>query len=205
MALQTYAQLQEGVRKWLWDREDLSARIPEFIALAESDFNDELSVGDMETTATVVLTNGSGPLPADYLIWRRVVDLSNPNCALEWADPNWADDRYLPQSGAAAPSRFFTIIGSTIKTYPPSQSTLNLTYYQKIPPLTPTNPTNWLLTRKPGIYLYGALMHAAPFLDDDERTQTWGALRKVEMDSLEARDVMSRYARPVIKVMMPTP
>lgn len=205
MALTTYTELQDGVKRWLWDREDLASRIPEFIALAESDFNDELQVGDMEATTTITLTSGSGSLPADYLIWRRVIDNIQPNCPLEWADPNWADDRYYALGNIPAPTRFFTVIGNTIKTYPSCANNLTLTYYQKIPPLSVSNPSNWLLARKPGVYLYGALMHAAPFLDDDERAQTWGALRKVEMDSLEARDVMSRYARASCKPMMVMP
>ncbi len=36
--------------------------------------------------------------------------------------------------------------------------------------------TNDLLTEYPGIYLYGALLQAAPYLRDDDRVQTWGVM-----------------------------
>jgi len=35
--------------------------------------------------------------------------------------------------------------------------------------LSDQNTTNWLLTKAPDVYLYGALTHAAPFLMDDQR------------------------------------
>ena len=33
--------------------------------------------------------------------------------------------------------------------------------------------TNWLLVRHPDIYFYGALLHSAPYFDDDQRIATW--------------------------------
>ena len=37
------------------------------------------------------------------------------------------------------------------------------------------NAANWLLTMAPDLYLYGALMEAAPYLKEDGRIQTWAA------------------------------
>ncbi len=51
-----------------------------------------------------------------------------------------------------------------------------LMYYAKVPTLSDSNETNWLLTHYPDIYLYGALLHSAPYLREDERAQTWAAL-----------------------------
>jgi hypothetical protein len=195
MAMADYAQLQDSIKGWLWDREDLAGRVPDFIAMAEQDFNDELRVGQMEVSATVTLTNGAGPLPNDYLQWRRVLSQDSPNRVLEFADPAWAEDHYMART--AEPAWHFTIVGSTIKTYPTSVANLTLMYYQKIPPLSSSNLTNWLLSRKPQAYLYGSLVHAAPFLDDDERLTTYGALRKVALDSLRSTDIMGRYGKAV--------
>lgn len=203
MPLADYAQLQDAIKGWLWDREDLAGRVPEFISFAEADFNDELRVGQMELSATVTLTNGAGPLPADYLAWRRVMTQDNPVRVLEFADPAWAEDHFMAQ--ATSPSWHFTISGSTISTYPRSVPNLTLLYYQKIPPLSSSNLTNWLLTRKPQAYLYGALVHAAPFLDDDERLQTYGALRKVALDSLRGTDIVGRYGKAVQRPPGATP
>lgn len=204
MAMADYAQLQDAFKTWLWDREDLAGRAVDCIAMAEADFNDELRIAQMEVSAPITLTNGVGPLPADYLAWRRVITDDSRSRVLEFADPAWAEDHYM---GPDVPglSWHFTITGSTIKTYPSSVPNLMLLYYQKIPALSASNPTNWLLTRKPQVYLYGALVHAAPFLDDDERLQTFGALRKVALDSLRQSDTLGRYGKAVQRPPGATP
>ena len=204
MALADYAQLQDAFKTWLWDREDLAGRAVDCIAMAEADFNDELRVAQMEVSVPITLVNGEGPLPADYLAWRRVITDDSRSRVLEFADPTWAEDHYQGPD-VPSPSWHFTITGSTIKTYPTSVPNLKLLYYQKIPTLSSSNPTNWLLTRKPQAYLYGALVHAAPFLDDDERLQTFGALRKVALDSLRQSDTFGRYAKAVQRPPGATP
>lgn len=203
MPMADYAQLQDSIKSWLWDREDLAGRVPDFIVMAEADFNDELRVAQMEVSVTVTLTNGAGPLPVDYLAWRRVLSQDSPVRKLEFADPSWAEDHYMAQTGA--PAWHFTISGSTITTYPMSPANLTLLYYQKIPALSSSNLTNWLLTRKPQAYLYGALVHAAPFLDDDDRLQTYAALRKVALDSLQGTDMVGRYGKAVQRPPGATP
>lgn len=39
--------------------------------------------------------------------------------------------------------------------------------------LTTSGSTNWLLTNHPDIYLYGALVEAAPYLGEDPRVEVW--------------------------------
>ena len=101
--------------------------------LAESRMSDSLRVAQMEAQTTITLTDGSGPLPDDYLAWRRINSTDNPLRNLEFLDPDLASDTY--PSGTAYLSSFFTIVGNTVKTYPTSSGTLQLTYYQQIPPL----------------------------------------------------------------------
>jgi hypothetical protein len=51
---------------------------------------------------------------------------------------------------------------------PANDVEIEMVYYGKVPALA-TSSTNWLLTKSPDVYLYGALSHAAPFLLDDQR------------------------------------
>lgn len=203
MALANYAQLQDSLKRWLWNRDDLSGDIPDFIAMFESDANSQLRVREMETTATVTLTAGSGSLPSDYLAWRRVAANSSPVRVLEYFEPNYAIDAY-PDTAASDPIGF-TIIGSNIVTKPVCSSSLDLLYYAKIPALASNTSGNWLLTRAPNLYLYGSLMHAAPMLDDDPRAATWKALRDEGVALLEKSDKMGRYARTAARVRGMTP
>ena len=59
--------------------------------------------------------------------------------------------------------------------------TLELEYFSRIPALGVDTGngivvTNWLSDLSPDVYLYGAAMHTAPFLQDDPRLATWGDL-----------------------------
>ena len=57
MAIGTYAELQTAVANWL-DRDDLTARIPEFIALAEAKMNSNLRISLMENVSTALIMSG---------------------------------------------------------------------------------------------------------------------------------------------------
>lgn len=205
MALDTYANLQTAIITYAFRTGDdeFTAQVPDFINLAESRFNRVLRVREMQAAATVTLTSGSGTLPTDYLEHSRVVANVSPAMVLEMVTPDYASLTY-PENEAAYP-RYFTIIGSTIKTYPSSTGDIALTYYQKIPALSDAAPTNWLLAKAPELYLYGALVEAAPFMMDDARTQTWGTLFQKALKDLQDADTGARYARAVSRVSGPTP
>ena len=66
MAFSNYTELQTSVADWL-DRDDLTARIPDFITLAEARFNRLLRIRSMETEAEQVTVAGtrSYSLPTD--------------------------------------------------------------------------------------------------------------------------------------------
>jgi hypothetical protein len=176
MALTTYAELQASVSAWL-HRSDMTALIPDFITLAESRMNGDLEARSMETRVTLTCVPGTTlaaryvALPTDMLEMRRLslVD-SDPATVLEYKSPDQliADNRYLL---AASKPACFTIIGANIELSPPPDSDypIELIYQQKIPALSITNTTNWLLTAFPDIYLYGTLLSASPFTQDDER------------------------------------
>jgi hypothetical protein len=55
--------------------------------------------------------------------------------------------------------------------YPSPDTTYQaeIVYYGKIPALSDSNTSNWLLSLSPDIYLYGSLLQATPYLRDDER------------------------------------
>lgn len=197
MALTNYTTLQASIVSWLWDRSDLTAVVPDFIALFEADCNHELRVRQMEAQATITLTNGTGSLPADYLTFRTVYASSDPVRSLEAVDPDWAISQY-PETTATDPLYFY-IMGSSIYTKPVCSSTLTMLYYQRIPALA-TASTNWLLTASPNCYLYGSLVHASPFLDDDQRVQTWTGLRNEAFGLLRQSDVLSKFNRARMRI-----
>jgi len=162
MAFSTYAELQASVADWL-HRDDLTSRIPDFIALAEADMQVRAKLSQWEATATVVMTSGTGPLPADFSQAISVVF-------------NGVQLDYLPQrqflassaDGESGDPEFFTIQGSNILLVPSWSGDLTLTYTARFTPLSDTATSNSLLTLFPDAYLNGSLMHAANWTQDTE-------------------------------------
>lgn len=48
--------------------------------------------------------------------------------------------------------------------------------YKDFTALSGNNPSNWILSSHPDVYLYGALVEASPYLSDDARVAVWGQL-----------------------------
>ena len=170
MAITTYAELQTAIGDWL-NRADLDQKIPDFIRLAESTLNDVLRSADMVTQATSqTITSGRADLPEDALeiVYAQVAGAEDE--PLEQITPQQLTMLRRTRTRDAANPRFFAIIGRKIAVTPtPSSGSLDIDYYQRIPALSSSNTTNWLLTDAPHIYLYTSLLHATPFLMDDAR------------------------------------
>lgn len=208
MAITTYATLQTAIANWL-HRDDLTDVIPDFITGAEALINyggvnlPSLRTGDMETSATVTITNGAGTLPADFLEARRVIALTSPNTVLEAVSPEFGTYEF---AGAGAGwARAYSISGTTLTTYPSSSSNVSVLYYAKVPALSVSNTTNWLLTKSPMVYLYGSLVQSAPFVGDDARAQVWGELYRNAVAGLRTSDIAGRFGRVGMRTRSPTP
>ena len=177
MAITTYAQLQTATANWL-DRTDLTARIPEFIELAEANFNRVIRQPDMVTkNDSFSIAGRYTTLPTDTLeIVRIVVDLT-PVIVLEYLTPEEISERRISMSATGKPY-YFTVIGGSsnqleVVPSPDATYTSSIVYYTRIPALTDSATTNWLLTAHPDIYLFGTLVEAEPYLKNDERMPMW--------------------------------
>jgi hypothetical protein len=78
-------------------------------------------------------------------------------------------------TGTAGIPTAYHIQGRSLVLAPPpaSASNLTLTYWQRIPALGSTMPTNWLLEQHPDVYLYGSLIQAEAYIANDERIGLW--------------------------------
>lgn len=177
MSISTFSELQTAVTNWLrrGDDTDLVARAPELITLAEAQFNRDLRHWEMEAVTNLTLSGATIALPSDYIEMRAAVIQATPLSVLSFVTPAQLDINW-PSGSTGVPTEY-TIVAGNIKLgrAPDSAYTLEITYYQKIPALTDAAPSNWLLTSHPDIYLYGALLQAAPYMNNDERVQVWGA------------------------------
>ncbi len=164
MPITTNGTLKTAVADFL-QRADLATHIQTFVELATARFSDELRTPEMETVVSTTLTGEWTALPADF----RAVRLFESNGkVLEYRTP-WQLQK-LVQVKAVPSVPVFTVQDMQFRVYPfPSSSTVELTYYAAIPALTNTSDTNWLLVKRPDVYLQAALAQARTFLHDDPR------------------------------------
>lgn len=191
MAINTYATLVTAVENWL-ARDDLTDRVPEFITLAEAKFNRVLIHPGMETRSTAVIDTASDEpeflsLPSDFQSMRSVrLSGVTGKPRLEFlSQTQMADYRYSTDNVTGQPV-YYSIMGSEIELAPTPNDdyTLEMVYRAYIPALTASNTTNWLLTLAPDLYLYGALLEAAPHIKEDERLAVWGQAVSTVIDQL---------------------
>lgn len=193
MAITTYAELQTAVQAWL-DRTDLTSRIPEFISLAEAKLNRELRVRPMEVVGTDTMSSGAISLPTDWVKYKSIWYTHNGS-RVELQNMSPQEFNRFDTGSTDYPSGYYIAASSVYfgPSTPNSDYTVGYIYYQKIPALTDSATTNWLLTSHPDIYLYGALLEAAPYIQNQADTQLWATafISVIEQLKQGDRDVMS--------------
>ena len=188
MALANYTDLQSSIANWL-HRADLTAVIPDFIALTEERIARDLRIRKqvVNTTLTTAAGTQGVTLPSDFLEIENIgITSTTPPRNLHVVTPELMDEKF-PTSYTGTPTDY-TIIGDVIQFGPTPDAayTVSMDYYQRLN-LAGTN-TNWLMTNHPGVYLFGALAEAAPYLVNDERAGVFEAKFQAALQSLNDSD-----------------
>lgn len=182
MTITSYATLQSEIASWL-NRDDLSSIIPTFIQFVEADVNSRLRHQKMVIRAQATSNQEYVQLPSDWLeaINIHIIDGAQP---LSYVTLDQAD-RINKQQIITKPS-FFSIMDNALEIVPAPKSNIDIEmiYYGKIPALSNTNTSNWLLVKAPDLYLYGSLVHAAPYLLDDQRVGMFANMYNSRLESL---------------------
>ena len=202
MAISTYNELKTAVANWL-DRDDLTDRIPEFIALAEARMNRVLRLRMMESkyTASTVASQRNYNLPTGYVQMRNFQINTSPITPLQYVSPEIYDRLWGGSTGGTP--QFYTIIANEIQLgpIPGSVLTMEMLFYKKITALSASNTTEQMLTDNPDIYLYGALLEAEPFIMNDERVGLWAKGFQQAVADLQEQDNKDRHSGSALRVM----
>ena len=190
MAITTYAELQAAAANWLV-RADLTARIPEFIALAEARLNRVMRARLAE--AEVSLSAGAGvrtlALPAGFTEPLRL-----------WiARATGRDEVPFREAGLIGVSArrgepgAWTVDGANLAFDRPCDQTYGFTLRMlRRFVLSDAAPTNGLLSEFPDIYLFATLSEAAPFLRDAELAGAYESKLARALGDANAREARSR-------------
>lgn len=193
MSLNSYDNLKTTIANFM-GRSDLGHMIPDFITLAEVALNNrpDFRVRSMVCKLIAEVDGSEIGLPTDYL-GLRILRRSTGDEIV----------RVSPKALQAAKrggceGMVFSELGNRLEVYPPAhQDSMELYYYQRIPPLSDDTQTNWLLVEAPRVYLYGALLHAAAFAIADERVPLWkGAYDAAVQDVINA-DKANRWGSAI--------
>ncbi len=202
MAISTYTELKTAVANWL-DRDDLTDRIPEFIALAEARMNRVLRLRMMEFkyTASTVGAQRNYALPGGYLQMRNFQLNTSPITTLSYVSPEIFDRLWGGSTGGTP--QFYTILAGEVQLgpMPGSVLTMEMLFYKKITALSASNQTGQMLTDNPDIYLYGALLEAEPFIMNDERVVLWAKGFTQAVADLQEQDNKDRHSGSALRVM----
>ena len=185
MPITNYIDLQTVIAYFL-DRDDQTERIKTFIDLAEAEMNRRVRHWRLENRATAEIDGRFSALPADFVEPIRL-HLEVDNRPLELVSVMEMQDLRMTASAGGKP-RYYAIVQGEIELFPTPDGAydLEMYYYAKLPALSDTQTTNTILTNFPDAYLYGALIHSAPFLGEDARMQTWAALFQSAIDGINA-------------------
>jgi len=195
MALSTYDELQTAIAGWLL-RTDLAAAIPDFITLAESQINRDVRHWRMTTRDTLSIDGRYVAIPADWVETIRISTNASGYAPLRLVSV--ADMETMRADGydATGCPMAYTHIGEDFEFYPSPDSTYTGTiiYTAKVPALSDSNTSNWLLTEAPDAYLYGALIQSAPYLVEDARIAVWGSLYAAATQRLNATSDAAKWS-----------
>lgn len=194
----SYATLQSAVAGMLHRSGDanITDNVPLFIQLCEADLNDKLLLKDMESDEALTLTLNQNyvALPTGFVspiaFW-LVID--SQRTELEPVLPH-----QLPYSTSATQPRVYAIDGANVRFNCPAGSAYSA-YLRCIKKsnLSTTTTDNYLLLKRPDVYLFGSLEQACLWTADDAGASKWGAMKERSIRALKAAENRARALVPL--------
>lgn len=190
MAITTYAQLQAAAANWLV-RADLTARIPDFVSLAEARLNRVLRTRLAETEVALATTLGARrvALPTGFTEPLRVwIEKTGERIELPFIEASLMGASSLRGEPGA-----WSVDGADITFDRPCDQAYAVTLRMlKAFALSDAAPTNSLLADAPDVYLFAVLSEAGPFLRDAELATTYEGKLGRAIEELNAKEARSR-------------
>jgi len=193
MALANYTDLKASVADFL-NRSDLTSVISDFVTMAEADFNRTIRVRDMVKRSRAPITSQYVKFPPGFMGMKNIDLLTDPVTPLNYKNLSELDAHR--RKDATGKPLYYSIVQDNIEfaPVPDGEYTIEIVYYEKIPALSDTDSTNWLLTAHPDAYLYGSLMHSAPYLQADERIGVWAGKYQQIIEQIMASDEKIQFS-----------
>lgn len=197
----TYQELKDQIINFV-NKPDIDQTVDTFIDLTEAEMSRRLRHWRMERRSTAILSSQYVPLPSDFIEPVRLSITSGDTYVLEAESQAQLIDRRAEAGNTTGLPRYYAIIDGTIEVFPTPSSdyTLEMVYVSKVQALTSSNTTNWVLDYFPDAYLYGSLMHTAPFLEEDQRLTVWSSLFEKAVESINQENANAKFGGAGLRV-----
>jgi hypothetical protein len=195
MGLSSYTDLKTALSSHL-DRSDLTSYLDDFIDIAESMHQRDIRIREMIVRDNITIDSRQETVPSAVLEVISLRLLTTPVTVLEYV--NMHEMNRLRQEVTGKPTRYTIHEEFEFDVTPAETYTGEIIYYGSVTALSGSTSSNAILSKAPDLYLYAALMAAAPFLGADERIQTWGTLYKSGVEALNARARQARVVGPLV-------
>lgn len=180
-AVTSYSTLLTAAADWL-ARSDLTTFIPGFVQNWEEDFyrNPENFGRWMETALDLTIASSVIAVPDDYLALKYAYVNGSPSSRLDRVSLNQLYGTY-PRGGDTGIPKWIArdTTNFVFGPEPDSDYTIKGVYLAKPELLRDASgdaATHWLILNSPDLVLYGTLLAATPFLQNDKRLPTWQGL-----------------------------
>ena len=184
----TYTTLQTDIAGYL-HRTDLTAKIPGFIALAESSMLRELGLREVETSVAGVTAGSLIALPTDFhSLVRLTVSYGGKEYDLDYGGEPVSYVNSVPM-GYRMESNAIRLLAQ-----PGIGYAYTLYHRATIAPLSALVATNWLLENAPDLYLYASCLEAVRDLRDMEQVSALSQMVPPLIDSV--RRLSERKGQP---------
>jgi hypothetical protein len=190
------------------NRTDLTAQIPRFIRLAHVDIQSRFSTNEMEKNAAFTMTAGDPEvtLPTDYHAMRRVEYVAgtsdvreitqgpfSPITPSESSQQNGWPNRYSVRGDGDGDAS--DVLKIHLTPTPNAGFAGTFYYYRSCPnfDFDDDDDTNWILTKYPNVWIYGALLSALPKIGNDVRSSIWANFYEQGLENIMSSDRRKRY------------
>jgi hypothetical protein len=192
MPLSTYDELRAAIAKTANRTDaDFAASVPDFIALAEAEMRREIRARGEVQTLDLTIDDVTYPLPCGFDGMVAFNGTGAVNRGWTFVGIDTMDREFVPGANnysLSADSLYFS--------RPPGD--VRMRYRALFNALGPRVRCNWVLLKHPDAYLYGALKHAAPWLEDDARIGTWETLFSQAIADINRQAINQQNGGPLV-------
>ena len=183
------------------DRQDteVTSRMDLFMRVTEARVNRVLMTLDMSNRAKTPMDSNTEyySLPTNYSVMRsiKVIDNTNSASRVTLLQVNPEQMANIVNNGE---TQFpcYTIISGNIHVQPfyDDAHSLEIDYFQTLPPLSTNLTNNWLSDSNPDAYVFGLLVEINSFIKDGEATSLWDGRFQQAMSEITLNDAKSTWS-----------